>query len=133
MSQRWHTTIQTHPFEIYRALRLINPSPYMYYLRIAGVELVGSSPEVLVRCEEQSVVVRPIAGTRPRGKTEEQDRILAEELLADEKELAEHVMLVDLGRNDVGRVAKAGTVTLNPFMTVERVFTCYAYRVSSDR
>ena len=120
VSQRWHTTIQTHPFEIYRALRLINPSPYMYYLRIAGVELVGSSPEVLVRCEEQSVVVRPIAGTRPRGKTEEQDRILAEELLADEKEQAEHVMLVDLGRNDVGRVAKAGTVTLNPFMTVER-------------
>ena len=120
VSQRWHTTIRTDPFEIYRALRVINPSPYMYYLRIAGVELVGSSPEILVRCEERSIVVRPIAGTRRRGETEEADQALAEELLADEKERAEHVMLVDLGRNDVGRVAKAGTVVLNPFMTIER-------------
>jgi anthranilate synthase component 1 len=120
VSQRWHTSIRTHPLEIYRALRVINPSPYLYYLRIAGVELVGSSPETLVRCEERSIVVRPIAGTRRRGETEEADRALAEELLADEKERAEHVMLVDLGRNDVGRVAKAGTITLAPFMTIER-------------
>jgi len=120
VSQRWHTSIRTHPFEIYRALRVINPSPYLYYLRIAGVELVGSSPEILVRCEERSIVVRPIAGTRRRGETEEADRALAEELLADEKERAEHVMLVDLGRNDVGRVAQAGTITLAPFMTIER-------------
>jgi anthranilate synthase component 1 len=120
VSQRWHTTIRTPSFEIYRALRVINPSPYLYYLRIAGVELVGSSPEILVRCEERSIVVRPIAGTRRRGETEEADRALGEELLADEKERAEHVMLVDLGRNDAGRVAKAGTVTLDPFMTIER-------------
>jgi anthranilate synthase component 1 len=92
----------------------------LYYLRIAGVELVGSSPEILVRCEERSIVVRPIAGTRRRGETEEADRALGEELLADEKERAEHVMLVDLGRNDVGRVAKPGTVILAPFMTIER-------------
>ncbi len=120
VSQRWRTRIQTSPLEIYRALRVVNPSPYMFYLRVAGVELVGSSPEILVRCEENRLVVRPIAGTRPRGATVEQDRALAEELLADEKERAEHVMLVDLGRNDVGRVAQTGTVSLDPFMTVER-------------
>lgn len=120
VSQRWNTKIRTTPLEIYRALRVINPSPYMFYLRIAGVELVGSSPEILVRCEEDQIVVRPIAGTRKRGATPAQDQALAEELLADEKERAEHVMLVDLGRNDVGRVAKFQTVTLDPFMTVER-------------
>ena len=120
VSQRWQTTITCHPFEIYRALRVINPSPYMYYLRVAGVELVGSSPEVLVRCEDERLVVRPIAGTRPRGATVELDQALADELLEDAKELAEHVMLVDLGRNDVGRVAKAGSVVVEPFMTVER-------------
>ncbi len=120
ISQRWHTTIKSDSLEIYRALRVINPSPYMFYLRIAGVELVGSSPEVLVRCEDNQVVVRPIAGTRRRGATPEQDQALADELLADAKELAEHVMLVDLGRNDVGRVAKAGSVVVEPFMTIER-------------
>ena len=120
LSQRWDTRIQTTPFEIYRALRVINPSPYMYYLRVAGVELVGSSPETLVRCEDGTVAVRPIAGTRRRGTTEEQDRLLARELLADEKERAEHVMLVDLGRNDVGRVAKKGTVRVESLMHVER-------------
>lgn len=120
MSQRWETRIQTSPSEIYRALRIVNPSPYMYHLRIAGVELIGSSPEVLVRCEDGTVVVRPIAGTRRRGTTEEQDGALEEELLQDHKEQAEHVMLVDLGRNDVGRVAQSGTVTVNPFMQVER-------------
>jgi len=120
LSQRWETRIQTAPFEIYRALRVINPSPYMYYLRVAGVELVGSSPETLVRCEEGRVSVRPIAGTRRRGATEDQDRLLARELLADEKERAEHVMLVDLGRNDVGRVARKGTVRVESLMQIER-------------
>ena len=120
MSQRWETTIGTDPLEIYRALRVINPSPYMFYLRIADLELVGSSPEILVRCENGTIVVRPIAGTRPRGKTTEEDHALEEDLLADQKELAEHVMLVDLGRNDVGRVAKSGSVHVNPFKKVER-------------
>lgn len=120
LSQRWETKIHTTPFQIYRALRLINPSPYMYYLRVAGVELVGSSPETLVRCEEGEVSVRPIAGTRKRGTTEEKDQALADELLHDTKELAEHVMLVDLGRNDVGRVSGIGTVRLTSLMKVER-------------
>jgi anthranilate synthase component 1 len=120
MSQQWHTTIHTNPLEIYRALRVINPSPYMFYLRIAGIELVGSSPEILVRCEEGNIVVRPIAGTRPRGQTPQDDQALEQELLSDQKELAEHVMLVDLGRNDVGRVAKAGTVKVERFMKIER-------------
>ena len=120
VSQRWATQVQTAPLEIYRALRLINPSPYMYYLRVAGVELVGSSPETLVRCEDGRISVRPIAGTRKRGVTEENDRMLAEELLADAKERAEHVMLVDLGRNDVGRVATKGSVRVDSFIQVER-------------
>jgi anthranilate synthase component 1 len=120
MSQRWHTTIHVNPMEIYRALRVINPSPYMFYLRIAGIELVGSSPEILVRCEEGRIVVRPIAGTRPRGPTPQEDQVLEQDLLSDQKELAEHVMLVDLGRNDVGRVAKAGSVKVERFMKVER-------------
>jgi anthranilate synthase component I len=120
MSQRWQTTIHTDPLEIYRALRVLNPSPYMFYLRIAGLELVGSSPEILVRCEEGHIVVRPIAGTRSRGQTPQADVALEQDLLSDHKELAEHVMLVDLGRNDVGRVAKVGTVKLERFMKVER-------------
>ncbi|MGH7230752.1 MAG: anthranilate synthase component I [Nitrospiraceae bacterium] len=120
VSQRWDTRIQTSPFEIYRALRVINPSPYMYYLRVGGVELVGSSPETLVRCEDGRVSVRPIAGTRRRGATEDQDRQLEHELLADEKERAEHVMLVDLGRNDIGRIARKGTVQVDGLMRVER-------------
>ena len=120
MSQRWQTTIRTNPLEIYRALRVINPSPYMFYLRIAGTELIGASPEVLVRCEEGKIVVRPIAGTRPRGHTVEEDQQMETDLLADKKELAEHVMLVDLGRNDVGRVAKTGSVHVERFMTIER-------------
>jgi anthranilate synthase component 1 len=120
LSQRWETRIQTKPFEIYRALRMVNPSPYMYYLRVGGVELVGSSPEILVRCEDGRVSVRPIAGTRRRGTTEEQDRLLERELLADVKERAEHIMLVDLGRNDVGRVARKGTVKADALMQVER-------------
>ena len=120
VSQRWETRIKTAPFEIYRALRLVNPSPYMYYLRIGGVELVGSSPETLVRCEDGRVSLRPIAGTRPRGATEQEDRLLERELQADEKERAEHVMLVDLGRNDIGRVARKGSVVVDGLMKVER-------------
>ena len=120
---RSHPTVADRiprPLEIYRALRVINPSPYMFYLRVAGVELVGSSPEILVRCEDDQVVVRPVAGTRKRGGTVAEDQALADELLADTKERAEHVMLVDLGRNDVGRVARTGTVALDPFMKIER-------------
>jgi anthranilate synthase component 1 len=120
LSQRWQASIRARPFDIYRALRVINPSPYMYYLRFPEVELVGASPEVLVRCEDGLVQLRPIAGTRRRGATEEEDRALREELLANEKERAEHVMLVDLGRNDVGRVARPGTVRVKDFMAVEQ-------------
>ncbi|MFM8540350.1 MAG: anthranilate synthase component I [Nitrospira sp.] len=120
LSQRWEANIQTTPLQIYRALRLVNPSPYMYYLRLGGVELVGSSPEILVRCEDGLVSVRPIAGTRKRGETHEQDLALEKELLADAKERAEHVMLVDLGRNDVGRVARKGMVRAETLMRVER-------------
>ena len=112
-----------HDFDtmhLYRALRALNPSPYMYHLVLDGVELVGSSPELLVRVAEGRVTLRPIAGTRPRGATPAADAALAAELLADEKERAEHVMLVDLGRNDVGRVAQYGSVQVTDFMTVER-------------
>ena len=98
--------IDGEPFEIYRTLRVVNPSPFMFYLRTPSVTLVGSSPEIMVRVVDGTVTVRPLAGTRRRGATEEEDRRLAEELLADPKERAEHVMLVDLGRNDVGRVAR---------------------------
>ena len=120
LSQRWETQIHTTPFQLYRALRVINPSPYMYYLRVAGVELVGSSPETLVRCEDGHISLRPIAGTRRRGQTVEEDQELGRRLLADEKERAEHVMLVDLGRNDVGRVAARGSVKVDSLMQVER-------------
>jgi anthranilate synthase component 1 len=105
---------------LYRALRALNPSPYMYHLVLDGVELVGSSPELLVRVDGGKVTVRPIAGTRPRGATPEADAAMAEELASDEKECAEHVMLVDLGRNDVGRLAKYGSVQVTDYMTVER-------------
>lgn len=120
LSQRWETNVQAPPLQLYRALRVVNPSPYMYYLRVAGVELVGSSPETLVRCEDGVISVRPIAGTRRRGHTPEEDQQLECRLLADEKERAEHVMLVDLGRNDVGRVAQQGSVTVDSLMHVER-------------
>ena len=105
---------------LYRALRALNPSPYMFHLVLDGVELIGSSPELLVRVAEGRVTVRPIAGTRPRGATAAEDDRLAEELLADEKERAEHVMLVDLGRNDVGRIARYGSVTVPELMRVEK-------------
>ncbi len=120
LSQRIGVELNATPFELYRTLRTLNPSPYLYFLELDGVALVGSSPEVLVRVEDGVVTVRPIAGTRPRGATPEEDRALAEELRADEKELAEHRMLVDLGRNDVGRVAEYGTVLVPDLMVVER-------------
>jgi len=119
-SQRLEVPIKSHPFDIYRRLRVVNPSPFMFYVRTPSVTLVGSSPEVMVRVVDGQVTVRPLAGTRPRGKTEEEDQRLGEELLADPKERAEHVMLVDLGRNDVGRVAQYNSVELTDVMTIER-------------
>jgi anthranilate synthase component 1 len=120
LSQRLTMPLEGDPFDLYRALRSLNPSPYLYYLEMDGVELVGSSPEVLVRLEDGTVTVRPIAGTRPRGGSPDEDRALATELQEDEKELAEHRMLVDLGRNDVGRVAEYGSITIPDLMVVER-------------
>jgi len=119
-SQRFQARVSGDPFRIYRALRNINPSPYLRYLKLDDFCLVGSSPEVLVRVEEGEVIVRPIAGTRPRGESLAEDRKMEEELLADPKEKAEHLMLVDLGRNDVGRVAKLGSVRVEEFMIIER-------------
>jgi len=120
LSQRLQMELPAGPFDLYRALRSLNPSPYLYFLELDGLCLVGSSPEVLERDEDGVVTVRPIAGTRPRGDTPEQDRALAQELASDEKELAEHRMLVDLGRNDVGRVAEYGSVEVPDLMVVER-------------
>jgi anthranilate synthase component 1 len=119
-SQRFETRISVEPFEIYRALRLINPSPYMYFLRCGNSTIVGTSPEVMVRLENDRIELRPIAGTRHRGSTEEEDEALEKELLADPKERAEHIMLVDLGRNDVGRVSTAGSVHVSELMAIER-------------
>jgi anthranilate synthase component 1 len=120
LARRIQVPLDFEPSELYRALRALNPSPYMYHLVLDGLELVGSSPELLVRVAGGRVTVRPIAGTRPRGLTPEDDERLAAELLVDEKERAEHVMLVDLGRNDVGRIAKYGTVEVTDLMVVER-------------
>jgi anthranilate synthase component 1 len=119
-SQRFQTKISVEPYEIYRALRLINPSPYMYFLRCGDTTVVGASPEVMVRLEGNRIELRPIAGTRRRGVDEEEDKALAEELLADPKERAEHIMLVDLGRNDVGRVSDPGSVNVSELMVIER-------------
>jgi len=119
-SQRFQVKTKKPPFVIYRSLRSLNPSPYMYFLKLKGFCIAGSSPEMLVRSENGLIQTRPIAGTRPRGANEQEDRRLAKELLADSKEKAEHLMLVDLGRNDVGRVAKTGTVQVSEFMTVEK-------------
>jgi anthranilate synthase component 1 len=120
ISQRLAMELDGSPFDLYRVLRSVNPSPYLYFLELDGLTLVGSSPEVLVRVEDDVVTVRPIAGTRPRGATPDEDRRLAADLLADEKELAEHRMLVDLGRNDVGRVSEFGTVVVPELKVVER-------------
>lgn len=119
LSQRFKTNISTDPLTIYRALRTINPSPYMYFLHFDDMTIAGSSPELLVRCENNIVETRPIAGTRPRGKNDKEDLALAKDLLADPKERAEHIMLVDLGRNDLGRVCQKGTVKVSEFMNIE--------------
>ena len=120
LSQRFSAKTDVPPLQLYRALRLLNPSPYTFFLKIGEQTLVGSSPEVMVRLEGQRVELRPIAGTRPRGENSEEDSKLAEELRSDEKESAEHVMLVDLGRNDVGRVAATGSVDVSEYMVIER-------------
>ena len=120
LSQRMSVPFNARPVDVYRALRALNPSPYMYFLDVGGTQVVGSSPEILVRQQGGTVTVRPIAGTRPRGATPEQDAALEAELLADPKERAEHLMLIDLGRNDVGRVAEAGSVEVGERFVIER-------------
>ncbi|MCG8379229.1 MAG: anthranilate synthase component I [Proteobacteria bacterium] len=120
LSQRLSIPFESRPINLYRALRCLNPSPYMYFLDLEDFQIVGSSPEILVRLEDNTVTVRPIAGTRPRGKTEQEDLALEKDLLQDPKELAEHLMLIDLGRNDVGRVANMGSVVLTDKMIIER-------------
>jgi len=120
LSQCFHAPFRQDSFDLYRALRSINPSPYMFYLDLGDLQLVGASPEILVRLEEGQIIYRPIAGTRHRGATPEEDRALEVELLADPKERAEHIMLVDLGRNDVGRVSRVGSVRVPELFTVER-------------
>jgi len=120
LSQRLSIPYQAPTFDLYRALRTVNPSPYMYYLKLGDFDIAGSSPEILVRLEDGTVTVRPIAGTRRRGRDREEDESLERELLADPKELAEHLMLVDLGRNDIGRVSAIGSVEVSDRMTIER-------------
>ncbi|MEO8677261.1 MAG: anthranilate synthase component I family protein, partial [Casimicrobiaceae bacterium] len=120
IGQRIRLPFTDSPLSLYRALRSLNPSPYMFYYDFGDFHVVGASPEILVRKEGATVTLRPIAGTRPRGATRDADEKLAQELLADPKEIAEHVMLVDLGRNDVGRVAATGTVRVTDRMVVER-------------
>jgi anthranilate synthase component I len=120
LSQRFKANTTARPFDIYRALRAVNPSPFMFYVKAGPTTLVGASPEIMTRVEGDLVTIRPLAGTRRRGVTPEEDKALADELIADPKERAEHIMLVDLGRNDVGRVAKFGSVELSDLLTVER-------------
>jgi anthranilate synthase component 1 len=120
LSQRFRTETRARPFDVYRALRVVNPSPFMFYLRAGAVTLVGASPEIMCRVETGEVTNRPLAGTRPRGKTPDEDRKLADELVNDPKERAEHIMLVDLARNDVGRVAQLGSVRISDLLAVER-------------
>ncbi|MCD5397918.1 anthranilate synthase component I [candidate division NPL-UPA2 bacterium] len=120
LSQRWKQKIKADPLDLYRALRSVNPSPYMYFLKFGDLKIIGSSPEILVRAEKGEVTLRPIAGTRPRGGDEKEDETLSRELLADPKERAEHIMLVDLGRNDLGRVCHYGSVQVNEFMAIEK-------------
>lgn len=120
ISQRFSAEVKSHPLSMYRSLRSINPSPYMYLLRLGNSDVIGASPEVLVTAEGETARVRPIAGTRPRGRTQAEDDQLEAELLADEKERAEHIMLVDLGRNDIGKIANPGSVKVNTLMTIEK-------------
>jgi anthranilate synthase component I len=119
-SRRLTGNYYAHPLHLYRALRYLNPSPYLFYLNLSDHYIVGSSPEILVRIEQNEVILRPIAGTRPRGQTDEEDKLLEQDLLSDPKELAEHLMLIDLGRNDVGRIAEIGSVRVTEKMVIER-------------
>jgi anthranilate synthase component 1 len=130
LSQRMNHRFSASPLALYRALRAINPSPYMFLLDFGGYQVVGASPEILVRLEGDTITVRPIAGTRPRGKTREDDARLAQELLSDPKERAEHVMLMDLGRNDVGRIAAVGSVKVTENMTIE--YYSHVMHISSN-
>ena len=123
ISQRFSARTDADPFEIYRALRVLNPSPYMYFLKLGDTAIVGSSPELLLKVQGRDAFYRPIAGTRPRGKDEAEDQLLAAELAADPKERAEHIMLVDLGRNDLGRVSEYGSVRVERLEFVE----CYSH------
>jgi anthranilate synthase component I len=120
LSQKFSIATDTSPFSLYRILRMLNPSPYLFFLDMDDFQIIGSSPEVMVRVHEREVLLKPIAGTRPRGKTLEEDLALEKELLNDPKELAEHIMLVDLGRNDLGRIAKANSVEISDYQTIER-------------
>ena len=132
LSQRFEVDLPVAPFEVYRALRIVNPSPYMYFLKMPDTSIVGSSPEMLVRVREQEIEYRPIAGTLPRGANEAEDDANAEKLSNDEKERAEHIMLVDLGRNDIGRVSQYGTVRVEELMCIER-YSHVMHLVSSLR
>ncbi|HSG70829.1 MAG TPA: anthranilate synthase component I family protein [Planctomycetaceae bacterium] len=120
LSQRWTIRSKVSPLTVYRRLRRINPSPYMFLLNMGNEAIIGSSPEMMVRVEQGTIETRPIAGTRPRGKTEQADQKMIAELMADHKELAEHTMLLDLGRNDIGRVSRPGTVEIREQMKVEK-------------
>jgi len=132
ISQRFSAKTEAEPFQIYRELRALNPSPYLFFLQLNDVAVVGSSPEMLVKVQGRNVFYRPIAGTRWRGKDEAEDARLEKEMLADEKERAEHIMLVDLGRNDLGRVCEYGSVAVEKLMTVER-YSHVMHLVSSLR
>jgi anthranilate synthase component 1 len=132
LAQRFEVDLPVAPFEVYRALRIVNPSPYMYFLKMPDTSIVGSSPEMLVRVREQEIEYRPIAGTLPRGANEAEDDANAEKLTNDEKEKAEHIMLVDLGRNDLGRVSQYGTVRVEELMCIER-YSHVMHLVSSLR
>jgi anthranilate synthase component 1 len=121
LAQRFEKALRVPPFDVYRRLRILNPSPYMFFLHLGEASLVGASPELMARVEDGEVAVRPIAGTRPRGATEAEDRAFEDELRADPKERAEHIMLVDLGRNDVGRVAAIGSVQVTEQMIIEEL------------
>ena len=128
LSQSFRLPLQSEPFDLYRELRRVDPSPYLIFVRSCGAVLIGASPEILVRLEEERVDVRPIAGTRRRGKSPEYDREMEEELRADPKERAEHVMLVDLGRNDLGRISKVGSVHVTEFANIEHYSPRHAHR-----
>ena len=127
LSQRFETKLSKKPLEIYKKLRTTNPSPFMYFFNFTDFQIIGASPEILVRLRNNKITVRPIAGTRPRGKNVKEDNFFAKDLLQDKKELSEHLMLLDLGRNDAGKVSKIGTVKVTESFMIEKILTCNAY------